>query len=136
LHRNITSVKSHAAVRPVTLLPVWGLVHQPVQAAERRASRLLVAVAAAVRSAWRAPVALVALVVPACPSVREHPVLVLVVAVAAARQPAVLVAPLVRLHPLAVPVVQAAVVAARICCWRHGSRVVRRRAPGWLTVAG
>jgi hypothetical protein len=105
-----------------------------VQAAERRASRLLVAVAAAVRSAWRAPVALVALVVPACPSVREHPVLV--VAVAAARQPAVLVAPLVRLHPLAVPVAQAAVVAARICCWRHGSRVVRRRAPGWLTVAG
>jgi len=137
LHRNITSVKSHAAVRPVTLLPVWGLVHQRVQAAERRASRLLVAVAAAVRSAWRAPVApvaLVALVVPACPSVREHPVLV--VAVAAARQPAVLVAPLVRLHPLAVPVAQAAAVAARICCWRHGSRVVRRRAPGWLTVAG
>jgi len=120
-------------VRPVTLLPVWGLVHQPVQAAERRASRLLVAVAAAVRSAWRAPVALVALVVPACPSVREHPVLV---AAAVAHQPAVPAAPLVQLHPLAVPAAQAAVVAARICCWRHGSRVVRRRAPGWLTVAG
>jgi hypothetical protein len=93
--------------------------------------------AAAVRSVWHAPVvpvALVALVVLACPSGREHPVLV--VAVAVVRQPAVPVAPLVRLPPLAVPVAQAAVVAARICCWRHGSRVVRRRAPGWLTVAG
>jgi hypothetical protein len=68
--------------------------------------------AAAVRSVWHAPVVPVALVVLACPSGREHPV----VAVAAARQPAVLVAPLVRLHPLAVPVAQAAVVAARICC--------------------
>ena len=105
-----------------------------MQAAERRASRLLAVVAAAVRSAWRALAVPVALVVLACPSGREHPVLVVVVA--AARQPAVLVAPLVPLHPLAVPVVQAAVVAARICCWCHGSRVARRRAPGWLTVAG
>ena len=107
-----------------------------MRAAERRASRLL-AVAAAVRSAWRAPVVPavpVALAVPACPSGREHPVLV--VAAAAAHQPAVPAAPLVQLHPLAVPVVQAAVVAVRICCWCHGSRVVRRRAPGWLTVAG
>jgi hypothetical protein len=91
-------------------------------------------VAAVVRSVWHAPVVPVALVVLACPSGREPPVLVVVVA--AARQPAVLVALLVRLHPLAVPEAQAAVVAARICCWRHGSRVVRRRAPGWLTVAG
>jgi hypothetical protein len=94
-------------------------------------------VVAAVRSVSHAPVvpvALAALVVLACPSGCEH--LVLVVAVAAARQPAVLVAPLVPLHPLAVPVAQVAVVAVRICCWRHGSRVVRRRAPGWLTVAG
>jgi hypothetical protein len=91
-------------------------------------------VAAAVRSVWHSPVALVALVVLACPSGREHPVLV--VAVAAARQPAVPAALLVPLHPLAVPVAQAAVVAVRICCWCHGSRVVRRRAPGWLTVAG
>jgi len=98
-----------------------------VRVAERRASRLL-AVVAAVRSAWRAPVVLVALVVPACPSGREHPVLV--VAVAAGHQPAVPAAPLVPLHPLAAPVAQAAVVAVRICCWRHGSRVVRRRAPG------
>jgi len=105
-----------------------------VRVAERRASRLLAVVAAAVRSAWRAPVVLVALVALACPSGREDPVLV--VAVAAVRQPAVLAAPLVPLHPLAVPVAQAAVVAVRICCWCHGSRVVRRRAPGWLTGAG
>jgi hypothetical protein len=108
-----------------------------VRAPERRASRRLAVAAAAVRSVWHAPVvpvALVALVVLACPSGREHPVLV--VAVAVVRQPAVPVAPLVRLPPLAVPVAQAAVVAARICCWRHGSRVVRQRAPGWLTVAG
>jgi hypothetical protein len=92
-------------------------------------------VAAAVRSACRSPVAPVVLEVPvalACLSVRDHPVVV----VAAGHQPAVPAAPLVRLHPLAVPVAQAAVVAVRICCWRHGSRVVRRRAPGWLTVAG
>jgi hypothetical protein len=105
-----------------------------VQAAERRASRLLVAVAAAVRSAWRVPVAPAVLVALACRSVHEHPVLA--VAVAAARQPAARAAPLVPLHPLVVPVAQAAVAAARICCWRHGSRVVRRRASGWLTVAG
>ena len=108
-----------------------------MRVAQPRASRLLAVVAAAVRSVWRVlvvPVVLVALVVPACLSGREHPVLV--VAVAAGRQPAVPAAPLVPLPPLAVPVAQAAVVAARICCWRHGSRVVRRRAPGWLTVAG
>ena len=128
-----------------------------MRVAQPRASRLLAVVAAAVRSVWRVlvvPVVLVALVVPACLSGREHPVLV--VAVAAGRQPAVpaaplvplpplavpvaqaavVAAPLVPLPPLAVPVAQAAVVAARICCWRHGSRVVRRRAPGWLTVAG
>ncbi|MBD8656547.1 hypothetical protein IFT68_13060 [Oxalobacteraceae sp. CFBP 13730] len=86
------------------------------------------------QSACRAPVVPVVPVVLACPSGREHPVLV--VAVAAGHQPAVPAAPLVPLHPLAVPVAQAAVVAVRICCWRHGSRVVRRRAPGWLTVAG
>ena len=88
-----------------------------MRAPERRASRRLAVVAAAVRSVWHAPVALVALValvVLACPSGREHPVLV--VAVAVVRQPAVPVAPLVRLPPLAVPVAQAAVVAARICC--------------------
>jgi hypothetical protein len=108
-----------------------------VRVAERQASRRLVVVVAAVRSVWHAPVVpvvLVALVVLACPSGREHPVLV--VAVVAGRQLAVLVAPLVQLPPLAVPVAQAAVMAARICCWRHGSRVVRQRAPGWLTVAG
>ena len=105
-----------------------------MRAAERRASRRLAVVAAAVRSAWRAPVALVALVVLACPSGREHPVLV--VAVAVAHQLAVPAAPLVPLHPLAVSVAQAAVVAVRICCSCHDSRVVRRRAPGWLTVAG
>jgi hypothetical protein len=105
-----------------------------VRGAERRASRLLVVVAAAVRSAWRVPVVPVALVVLACPSGREHPVLV--VAVVVAHQPAVPAAPLVPLHPLAVPVAQAAVVAVHICCWCHGSRVARRRAPGWLTVAG
>ena len=107
-----------------------------MRAAERRASRLLAVVAAAVRSAWRAPVAPVVLVGLACLSVHEHPVLVVVVA--AARQLAVLAVPLVQLHPLAVPVAQAAAVEVevRICCWRHGSRVVRRRAPGWLTVAG
>lgn len=123
-------------MRPVTLLPVWGLVHQPVRAPARQASpRLAVAVAAVERSACRLPVAPVVLEVPvalACLSVRDHPV----VAVAAGHQPAVPAAPLVPLHPLAVPVAQAAVVAVRICCWRHGSRVVRRRAPGWLTVAG
>ena len=102
-----------------------------MRVAEGRASRRLAVVAAAVRSVWHVPVALVVL---ACPSGREHPVLVVEVAVV--RQPAVPVAPLVPLHPLAVPVAQVAVVAARICCWRHGSRVVRRRAPGWLTVAG
>ena len=105
-----------------------------MRVAERQAFRRLAVVAAAVRSVWHAPVVPVALVVLACPSGREHPVLV--VAVAVVRQPAVPVAPLVRLPPLAVPVAQAAEVAARICCWRHGSRVVRRRAPGWLTVAG
>ena len=108
-----------------------------MRVAERRAFRRLAVVAAAVRSVWHAPVVPVvpvALVVLACPSGREDPVLV--VAVAVVRQPAVPVAPLVPLPPLAVPVAQAAVVAARICCWRHGSRVVRRRAPGWLTVAG
>jgi hypothetical protein len=106
-----------------------------VLVAQRRASRLLAVVAAAaVRSAWHAPVVPVAPVVLACPSGREHPVLV--VAVVAVHQPAAPVAPLVQLHPLAVPVAQAAVVAARSCCWCHGSRVVRRRAPGWLTVAG
>ena len=122
-------------MRPVTLLPVWGLVHQPVRVAQRQASRLLAVVAAAVRSACRSPVAPVVLEVPvalACLSVRDHPV----VAVAAARQRAVPAAPLVSLHPLAVPVAQAAVVAVRICCSCHGSRVARRRAPGWLTVAG
>ena len=105
-----------------------------MQAAERRASRLLAA-AAAVRSACRSPVAPVVLEVPvalACLSGRDHPV----VAVAAAHQLAVPAAPLVPLHPLAVPVAQAAVVAVRICCSCHDSRVVRRRAPGWLTVAG
>ena len=105
-----------------------------MRVAQPRASRLLAVVAAAVRSAWRALAVPVALVVLAFPSGREHPVLV--VAVAAGRQPAVPAAPLVPLPPLAVPVAQAAVVAARICCWRHGSQVVRRRAPGWLTVAG
>jgi len=103
-----------------------------VQAAERRASRLLVA--AVERSACRSPVAPVVLEVPvalACLSMRDH-----LVVVAAARQPAVPAALLVPLHPLAAPVAQAAVVAVRICCWCHGSRVVRRRAPGWLTVAG
>ena len=106
-----------------------------MRVAQPRASRLL-AVVAAVRSAWRAPVVPVALVVPACLSGREHPVLVLVVVVAAVRQPPVLVAPLARLHPLAVPVAQAAVVAVRICCCCHGNQVARRRAPGWRTVAG
>ena len=118
------------------MLPVWGLVHQPVPAAERRASRLLaVAVAAVERSACHSPVAPVVLEVPmalACLSVREHPVVV----VAAGHQPAVPAAPLVPLPPLAAPVAQAAVVAVRICCWPHGSQVVRRRAPGWLTMAG
>ena len=122
-------------MRPVTLLPVWGLVHQPVRAPALQASpRLAVAVAAVVRSACRSPVAPVVLEVPvalACLSVRDQPVVVV-----AAHQLAVPAAPLVPLHPLAVPVAQAAVVAVRICCWRHGSRVVRRRAPGWLTVAG
>jgi hypothetical protein len=134
LHRNITSVKSHAAVRPVTLLPVWGLVHQPVRALERPASPRL-AVAAVEQSACRSPVAPVVLEVPvalAGLSVRDHPV----VAVVAAHQPAVPAAPLVQQPPLAVPVAQAAVVAVHICCWCHGSRVGRRRAPGWLTVAG
>ena len=119
------------------MLPVWGLVHQPVRAPARQASpRLAVAVAAVERSACRLPVAPVVLEVPvalACLSMRDHPV---VVVVAAAHQLAAPAAPLVPLHPLAVPVAQAAVVAVRICCWRHGSRVVRRRAPGWLTVAG
>ncbi|MBB6134791.1 hypothetical protein HD842_002949 [Massilia aurea] len=86
------------------------------------------------RSAWRALAVPVAPVVLACPSGREHPVLV--VAVVAAHQPAAPAAPLVPLHPPEVPVAQAGVVAVRICCWPHGSRVVRRRAPGWLTVAG
>jgi hypothetical protein len=97
--------------------------------------RLAVAVVAVERSACRSPVAPVVLEVPvalACLSVRDH----LVVVVAAVRQPPVLVAPLVPLPPLAVPVAQAAVVAVRICCSCHGSRVARRRAPGWLTVAG
>ena len=95
-----------------------------MRALARQASlRLVVAVAAV---ALEVPAAL------ACLSVRDHPV----VEVAAGRQPAVPAAPPVPLRPLAVPVAQAAVVAARICCWYHGSRVVRRRAPGWLTVAG
>ena len=115
------------------MLPVWGLVHPPVRALARQASpRLAVAVAAVERSACRSPVAPVVLEVPvalACLSVRDHPV----VAVATGHQPAV---PLVPLHPLAVPVAQAEVVAVRICCSCHGSRVARRRAPGWLTVAG
>ena len=105
-----------------------------VRAQERQAAPQL-AVAAAVRSAWRAPVVPVVpvvLVVPACASGREHPVL----AVAAARQPAVLAAPLVQLHPPAVPGAQVAVEAVRICCWRHGNRVARWRARGWLTAAG
>jgi hypothetical protein len=123
-------------VRPVTLRPVWGLVHQPVRAlAHQACPRLAVAVAAVEQSACRSPVAPVVLEVPvalACLSVRDHPV----VAVVAAHQPAVPAVPLVRLHPLAVPVAQAAVVAVHICCWCHGSRVGRRRAPGWLTVAG
>ena len=104
-----------------------------MRAAGRRAFRRLAVVAVAVRSVSHAPVVPVALVVLACPSGRERHVLV---AAAAGRQPAARAAPLVPLHPLAVPVAQAAVVAVRICCWRHGSRVVRRRAPGWLTVAG
>jgi len=94
-----------------------------------------VVVAAVERCACRSQVAQVVLEVPvalACLSVRDHPV---VVVGAAAHQPAVPAAPLVPLHPLAVPVAQAAVVAVHICCWCHGSRVVRRRAPGWLTVA-
>jgi len=103
-------------VRPVTLLPVWGLVHQPVRALARQASlRLAVAVAAVERSACRSPVAPVVLEVPvalACLSVRDRPVVVAV----AVRQPAAPAAPLVPLHPLAVPVAQAAVVAVRICC--------------------
>jgi len=122
-------------VRPVTLLPVWGLVHQPVRVAQRQASRLLAVVAAAVRSACRSPVAPVVLEVPvalACLSGRDRPV----VAAAAGCQPAAPAVPLVRLHPLAAPVAQAVVVAVHICCWCHGSRVGRRRAPGWLTVAG
>jgi len=105
-----------------------------VRVPEHQASRRLAVVVAAVQSAWRTPVVPVALVVPACPSGREHPVLV--VAVAAARQPAVPAVPLVQVHPLAVPVAQAAVVAVRICCCCHGNRVARRRAPGWRTVAG
>jgi hypothetical protein len=126
-------------VRPVTLLPVWGLVHQPVRALARQASpRLVVAVAAVEQSACRSPVAPVVLevlevpVALACLSVRDHPV----VAAAVGRRPVVPVAPLVQLPPLAVPVAQAAVVAVRICCSCHGSRVARRLAPGWLTVAG
>lgn len=107
-----------------------------MRALARQASPRLAVVAAAVeRSACRSPVAPVVLEVPvalACLSVRDHPV----VAVAAGHRPAVLAAPLVPLPLLAVPVAQAAVVAVRICCWCHGSRVVRRRAPGWLTVAG
>jgi hypothetical protein len=106
-----------------------------VQVAQRQASRLLAVVAAVERSACRSPVAPVVLEVPvalACLSVRDHPV----VAVAVGRRPVVPVAPLVQLPPLAVPVAQAAVVAVRICCSCHGSRVARRRAPGWLTVAG
>jgi hypothetical protein len=103
--------------------------------ARQASPRLAVVVAAVERSACRSPVAPVVLEVPvalACLSVRDHPV----VAVAAGHQPAVPAAPLVPLHPLAVPVAQAAVVAVRICCSCHGSRVARRRAPGWLTVAG
>ena len=108
-----------------------------MRALARQASPRL-AVAAVERSACRSPVATVVLEVQvalACLSVRDH----LVVAVAAVRQPAVPAAPLVPLPPLAVRAVlvaQAAVAAVRICCWRHGCRVVRRRAPGWLTVAG
>ena len=106
-----------------------------MRVAQHQASRLLAVVAVAVRSACRAPVVPVALVAPACPSGRERHVLVVVVA-AVGRRPVVPAAPLVQQPPLAVPVAQAAVVAVRICCWCHGSRVVRRRAPGWLTVAG
>ena len=102
--------------------------------ARQACPRLAVVVAA--RCACHSPVVPVVPVVPAalaCLSVRDHPV----VAVAVARRlvvPAVLVAPVHQLAVLAALV--GLVVAVRICCWCHGSRVARRRAPGWLTVAG
>ena len=105
-----------------------------MRALARQASPRLAVVVAA-RCACHSPVVPVVPVVPAalaCLSVRDHPVM----AVAAARRlvvPAVLVAPV---HPPAVLAALVGLVVVRICCWCHGSRVARRRAPGWLTVAG
>jgi hypothetical protein len=106
-----------------------------VRALARQASPRLAVVVAA-RCACHSPVVPVVPAALACLSVRHHPV----VAVAAARRLVVPAVPVAPVHQLAELAVLAALVglvaAARICCWRHGSRVVRRRASGWLTVAG
>jgi len=102
-----------------------------VRALARQACPRLAVVVAA-RCACHSPVVPVVPAALACLSVRDHPV----VAAAARRlvEPAVPVAPVHQLAVLAALV--GLVVAVRICCWCHGSRVARRRAPGWLTVAG
>ena len=99
--------------------------------AHQACPRLAVVVAA--RCACHSPVVPVVPAALACLSVRDHPV----VAVAAARRLVVPAVPVAPVHQLAVLVALVGlVVAVRICCWCHGSRVARRRAPGWLTVAG
>ena len=106
-----------------------------MRALARQASPRLAGVVAA-RCACHSPVVPVVPVVPAalaCLSVRDHPVM----AVAAARRLVVPAVPVAPVHQLAVlAALVGPVVAVRICCLCHGSRVVRRRAPGWLTVAG
>jgi len=103
-----------------------------VRALARQACPRLAVVVVA-RCACHSPVVPVVPAALACLSVRDHPV----VAVAAARRLVVPAVPVAPVHQLAVlEALVGLVVAVRICCWCHGSRVARRRAPGWLTVAG
>ena len=93
--------------------------------------RLAVVVAAA-RSACRSPVVPVEPAALACLSVHDHPV----VAVAVARRQVVPAVPVAPVHPPAVLAALVGLVVVSTCCWCHGSRVARQRAPDWLTVAG
>ena len=90
------------------------------------------------RASGRAgPVAPVVQVAPPRLTARGHPRLPDVADVAdVADGVAVAVAALVHRAALAAAGRQQVAAAVRICCWCHGSRVARRRAPGWRTVAG
>ena len=98
----------------------------------RQTSPRLAVVAVVAQPAYRSPVVPVVPAALACLSVRDHPV----VAVAVARRLVVPAVPVAPVHPPAVLAALVGLVVVRICCWCHGSRVARRRAPGWLTVAG